>query len=109
MKFMILCFVAAVVIKTRAGVGFPVVFKGWNDEEIKSIQAPALVVIGDHDVPRPEHAVEMSRLLPHGRLAIMLADIHGSYLGEALAPTPNSKVPELFVAMVDEFLSASGK
>ena len=79
-------------------------FKDWKDEDIKSIQAPSLVVIGDRDLPKPEHAVEMYRLLPHGRLVI-LAGTHGSYMGEAMSPDPNSKVPELFVAMVDEFLA----
>jgi hypothetical protein len=57
------------------------------------------------DVVRPEHAVEMYRLLPHGRLAI-LGGSHGSYLGEAMSADPNSKVPELFVAMLDEYLAA---
>jgi pimeloyl-ACP methyl ester carboxylesterase len=79
-------------------------FKDWKDEDIKSIQAPSLVVIGDRDLPKPEHAVEMCRLLPRGRLVI-LAGTHGSYMGEAMSSDPNSKVPELFVAMVDEFLA----
>lgn len=80
-------------------------FKDWNEEDIRSIQAPVLIVIGDQDIVRPEHAVEMSRLLPHGRLAI-LPGTHGSYMGEAMSPDLNSKVPELFVAMLDEFLAA---
>jgi pimeloyl-ACP methyl ester carboxylesterase len=80
-------------------------FKDWKEEDLRSIQAPALIVIGDQDVPRPEHAVEMYSLLPHGRLAI-LPGTHGSYMGEAMSPDLNSKVPELLVAMVDEFLAA---
>jgi pimeloyl-ACP methyl ester carboxylesterase len=79
-------------------------FKDWKEEDIRSIQAPALIVIGDRDLTRPEHAVEMYRVLPHARLAI-LPGTHGSYMGEAFAPDPNSKMPELFVAMVDEFLA----
>ncbi len=79
-------------------------FQGWKDEDIKSIQAPALIVIGDRDLTRPEHAVEMYRLLPHSRLAI-LPGTHGSYMGEAMSPDPHSKIPELFVAMIDEFLA----
>lgn len=81
-------------------------FQGWKDAEIRSIQAPTLVVIGDRDLVQPEHAVRMYRLLPRGRLAI-LPGTHGSYLGEAMSPDPDSKVPELFVAMVDEFLAAA--
>lgn len=79
-------------------------FKGWTDEQVSSIKAPALVVIGDQDLPTPEHAAKMARLLPHGRLAI-LPGTHGSYIGEAYNPKPESKIPDLFVAMVNEFLA----
>jgi pimeloyl-ACP methyl ester carboxylesterase len=80
-------------------------FKDWESDAIKSIQAPALIVIGDEDVVRPEHAVEMYRLLPHGRLSIF-PDNHGSYMGEIMSPNADSKVPELFVAMLNEYLAA---
>jgi len=80
-------------------------FRDWPDEVIRSIQAPALIVIGDKDIPSPEHAVEMYRLWPHARLAIVPGD-HGSFMGEGVSATSNSKVPELFVAMIDEFLAA---
>jgi pimeloyl-ACP methyl ester carboxylesterase len=80
-------------------------FKDWESDIIKSIQAPALIIIGDQDVVRPEHAVEMYRLLPHGRLSIF-PDNHGSYMGEIMSPNADSKVPELFVAMLNEYLAA---
>ncbi|WP_202925377.1 alpha/beta fold hydrolase [Mucilaginibacter sp. 14171R-50] len=38
-------------------------FKGWTDEQLKSIQAPAFVIIGDQDLPTPEHAAKMARTL----------------------------------------------
>jgi pimeloyl-ACP methyl ester carboxylesterase len=41
-------------------------FAGWSDDEISSIARPALVVIGDSDIVRPEHAVELFRLLGGG-------------------------------------------
>jgi pimeloyl-ACP methyl ester carboxylesterase len=41
-------------------------FKDWN-----TINAPALIIIDDDDVVRPEHAVEIFRLLPHARLSIL--------------------------------------
>jgi pimeloyl-ACP methyl ester carboxylesterase len=50
--------------------------KGLRPEEVKSIKAPALVMIGDADIVRPEHAVEMFRLLPHGQLAVLPASTH---------------------------------
>ena len=79
-------------------------FKDWKDEELRAIKAPTLIVIGDQDLPRPEHAVEMHLLLSNSRLAI-LPGTHGSYMGEIMSPDPNSKMPESFVTMVTEFLN----
>jgi len=79
------------------------VFKGWTDEEIKSIQAPAFVISGNHDVATPEHTVEMYRTLPNATLAILPGN-HGSYMGEALSPDVDDKAIEHFAAMVDAFL-----
>jgi pimeloyl-ACP methyl ester carboxylesterase len=78
-------------------------FKDWKEDDIKKIQAPALIVMGDRDLSLPEHAVEMHRLMPNSRLAILPGD-HGSYMGEILSSHHDSKVPELFAAMVEEFL-----
>ena len=38
----------------------------WPPEAIQSIKAPTLIIIGDSDIIRPEHAVEMFRLLGGG-------------------------------------------
>ena len=46
-------------------------FKDWRAEDIKSIQSPTLISNGDADVVRPEHAMEMFRLLPNAKLAIL--------------------------------------
>ncbi len=51
-------------------------FKGWSPEEMRSIAAPTLVVIGDHDIVRPEHAVLMFRLLPNAQLAVLPSTDH---------------------------------
>jgi pimeloyl-ACP methyl ester carboxylesterase/ketosteroid isomerase-like protein len=92
-------------------------FKDFSVEDIQSIRAPTLVMIGDSDNIRPEHAVELFRLLPHGRLAIMPGG-HGEAIGEVTAARfdgsqvqfgnarRSSKVPELVVAMLEEFLDA---
>ncbi len=63
-------------------------FKGWGTEAIKSIKAPSLVIAGDHDVVRPEHAVLMFRLLPDARLAILPDTNHMSIVikGDVLLP-----------------------
>lgn len=80
-------------------------FKDWKKEDIASIQAPTLVVIGDRDLPTPEHAAEMARLLPHGRLAILPGG-HGEYFGEAFFPDKGSKMPEVFTTLIEDFLAA---
>jgi pimeloyl-ACP methyl ester carboxylesterase len=51
-------------------------FKGWTPEEIRSITAPTLVLIGDRDIVRPEHAVLMFRLLPSAQLAVLPGTDH---------------------------------
>jgi len=50
--------------------------KGFRPEEMKSIKAPTMVMIGDADIVRPEHAVEMYRLLQHGQLGVLPASTH---------------------------------
>jgi pimeloyl-ACP methyl ester carboxylesterase len=51
-------------------------FKDWQAGEIQSIQADTLIMIGDGDIVRPEHAVEMFRLLPHAQLAVLPGTDH---------------------------------
>ena len=45
-------------------------FKDIDEAAIRSIQAPALIIIGDADVVRVEHALALSHTLTHARLAI---------------------------------------
>ena len=78
-------------------------FKDIPDELITAIQAPALVVNGDTDVVRPEHAVDLFHLLPHAKLSIIPGG-HGEYLGEVMSRNKDSKVPFLVTAMIEEFL-----
>ena len=92
-------------------------FKDFSLEDIRSIQAPTLVTIGDADNVRPEHAVELFRLLQHGKLAVLPGG-HGEAIGEVTAARfedsqvkfgdakTTSKLPELVAAMIDNFLDA---
>lgn len=96
-------------------------FKDWPDDAIRSIAAPTMLLIGDADCVRPEHAVEMFRLLPHSHLAVLPGG-HGEFIGEVTSAklknskvefgTPSStsptegKLPELVVNMVEEFLDS---
>jgi pimeloyl-ACP methyl ester carboxylesterase len=79
-------------------------FKDIPDSVIHAIQAPALVINADADMVRPEHALALSRILPHAQLAI-LPGVHGEYIGEICTPGKNSKIPALVTAMIVEFLS----
>ena len=79
-------------------------FRDWKAEDIHSINAPAFIINGDADVVRPEHSVEMFRLLPHARLSI-LPGAHGAYIGEVTTGMENSKLPDLTVSMIEEFLN----
>jgi pimeloyl-ACP methyl ester carboxylesterase len=46
-------------------------FRDIPVEAIRGITAPTLVVCGDSDVVRPEHAVKVFRLLPNAQLAVL--------------------------------------
>lgn len=78
-------------------------FKDWTDEELHSIQAPTMVVAGDHDVVTPEHAAKMSKIIPNAKLMI-LPGTHGSFIGEACTADKGSKIPEAALAVIEEFL-----
>ena len=45
-------------------------FQGFAREDMKAIKAPVLIAQGDRDGTRPEHAVEMFRLIPNAQLAV---------------------------------------
>ncbi len=62
-------------------------FKGWRPDDLKAIKAPVLIVVGDADIVRLEHAVEMLHLfgggvagdmvgLPDSQLAVLPGTTH---------------------------------
>jgi pimeloyl-ACP methyl ester carboxylesterase len=82
----------------------------WPPEDIQAIAAPTLLIIGDSDAIRPEHAVELFRLLGGGVMGD-LAGLPKSQL--AVLPGTTHFVPPGFglldradwlVSMIDEFL-----
>lgn len=79
-------------------------FPDITDEQMKSIQAPAFIIMGDRDVATPEHAAEMHRLLRDSRLAIIPGG-HGDYIGELSAPQ-DSLLIKATISLVNSFLSA---
>ena len=71
-------------------------FKDWRPEDIRSIEAPTMIIIGDADIVRPEHAVEVFRLLPHAQLAVLPGTDHMGIVNRA----------DLLLPMITAFLDA---
>jgi pimeloyl-ACP methyl ester carboxylesterase len=77
-------------------------------EAIRAIGAPVLIIIGDSDIARPEHAVEMFRLLgggvfgdmppglPNSQLAVLPGTSHVSILSRA----------DVLIPIITSFLDA---
>jgi pimeloyl-ACP methyl ester carboxylesterase len=78
-------------------------FKDVPDADVRAVRAPTLVLIGDRDVVRPEHAVELTRLIPNARLLVLVGG-HGDYMGEALTPQRTTRYPQLTAGLVEQFL-----
>lgn len=81
--------------------------KGATADELRSLKAPVLILIGDSDIATPESAVEMFRFLgggqmgdmaglPKSRLAILPGTSHVSILEH----------PNTVLAMISSFLDA---
>jgi pimeloyl-ACP methyl ester carboxylesterase len=77
----------------------------WPVEAIRAIKAPTLLIIGDSDVVRPEHTVELFRLLgggvagdlvglPRSQLAVLPGTTHVTLVDRA----------EWLVSMITQFL-----
>ena len=77
-------------------------------ESIKAIKAPTLLIIGDSDLVRPEHAVEMFRLLGGGVFGDTPAGLPNSQLA-VLPGTSHVTVvqrADLLLAIIPPFLDA---
>jgi pimeloyl-ACP methyl ester carboxylesterase len=79
----------------------------WPAEAIRAIEAPTFLLIGDADIVRPEHAVELFRLrgggvmgdldgLPAARLAVLPGTTHLGVMAQ----------PDLLLALIPPFLDA---
>lgn len=80
-------------------------FRDVPDEALRSVRAPTLIVLGDRDIVKPEHALELTRLIPEARLLILPGG-HGDYLGEAVATQGDTHYPELTARLIGEFLDS---
>jgi pimeloyl-ACP methyl ester carboxylesterase len=82
-------------------------WRGLSDDQLRSIKAPALLIAGDADVVRPEHVVQMFRLLgggvpgdivglPRSQLAVLPGTTHVTLIART----------NWLLSMIPEFLDA---
>lgn len=69
-------------------------WKGFSKEELASIEAPMLIIQGDHDFVRLEHSVETVRLIPRAELAVVPSASHFALSSE----------PERVIPIIQHFL-----
>lgn len=66
----------------------------WSADDLRGLAMPTLLVVGDTDFVRVEHAAEMQGLIPDARLAVLPATTHISLMRRT----------ELLLPAVTEFL-----
>jgi pimeloyl-ACP methyl ester carboxylesterase len=71
-------------------------FQDIPREELQAMRAPALIICGDSDVMRPEHAVEEYRLIPNAQLAVLPGTDHMDLTSRT----------DWLVPMIERFLDA---
>lgn len=49
---------------------------GWSDDELRELTVPTLVLIGDNDFVRVEHAAHMQEVVPDAQLAVIPGATH---------------------------------
>jgi pimeloyl-ACP methyl ester carboxylesterase len=80
-------------------------FTDIPDATLHTIAVPTLVMVGDHDVIRVEHALKLSQTVLHGQLAVFPNSIHGTYLGAVEGDQPGNRQPDVTAIMIDTFLA----
>ncbi|WP_152361421.1 alpha/beta fold hydrolase [Microlunatus speluncae] len=70
-------------------------FEPWTPDELARLTMPVLIIIGDTDFIRLEHAVEMKQTLPNAQLAILPGTKHMHVIR-----------PDLVLPMVSTFLAS---
>jgi len=79
-------------------------FRDVPDAAVRGVRAPTLIVAGDRDVTRLEHAFELSRLFADARL-LVLPSGHGDYLAEASSAPADTGYVEITARLLERFLS----
>ncbi|KQT17523.1 alpha/beta hydrolase [Chryseobacterium sp. Leaf404] len=79
-------------------------FTDWSEDILKGIKVPVLLISGDKDMPRPEHTVEMWRLIKGSELMILPAT-HGSYMMPDFEGNIDFKTIDFTANEVEKFLN----
>lgn len=79
-------------------------FTDVPDSTVRAVLAPTLIITGDRDVARVEHALELSRVFPDARL-LVLPSGHGDYLAEASSAPADTGYAEITARLLERFLS----
>ncbi|MFF8571990.1 alpha/beta fold hydrolase [Streptomyces sp. NPDC015140] len=66
----------------------------WSADDLRGLTAPTLLVVGDRDFVRVEHAAEMRELIPDARLAVLPGTTHMTLMRRTA----------LLVPLLEEFL-----
>jgi pimeloyl-ACP methyl ester carboxylesterase len=80
-------------------------FQDVPEADLRALRAATLILIGDRDIVKPEHALELTHVFPDARLLVLVGG-HGDYLGEAIMTQRATRAPELTAGLVEEFLDA---
>jgi pimeloyl-ACP methyl ester carboxylesterase len=79
-------------------------FTDVPDQAVRAVVAPTLIITGDRDVSRVQHALELSTMFPDARL-LVLPSGHGDYLAEASTAPADTDYAEITARLLDRFLS----
>jgi len=71
---------------------------GWSEADLRAITASTLLIIGDNDFVRLDHAAAMRDLIPGAQLAVIPGSTHMGLLSRT----------DILLPMVESFLSEKG-
>jgi hypothetical protein len=80
-------------------------FPDLPDDALRPIRARTSVLFGDRDLVKPEHGIELTRLIPSARLLILPA-VHGNSLGKLVMTQRPSPYPEPTAGLIEAFPDA---
>jgi pimeloyl-ACP methyl ester carboxylesterase len=71
-------------------------YRGWTADDLRALEIPTMVVVGDSDFIRVSDALEAADLMPHGQLAVLPGTTHMDM----------TRSPERLLALIVPFLDA---